>query len=76
MTPAERRAAMIRILGPLPDDVANCNVVQDARWRCVDAHLSGVARRIAKANADEIGWIAEVRRQKAAEAARREASRG
>ena len=71
MTPAERRAAVARTLGPLPADVANCNVVQDARWRRIDAHLSGVASVIARADADEAGWIAEVRRQKAEEDARR-----
>ena len=71
MTPAERREAVARALGELPRDVWNVNVVQDARWRRVDAHLSGVASVIAKADADEADWIAEVRRQMAREAARR-----
>ena len=77
MTPAERREAVARALGPLPADVANCNVVQDARWRRIDAHLNGAPRRIAKADADEAGWIADTREQRARlEKARREAARG
>ena len=70
MTPAERRLAVARALGELPRDVWNCNVVQDARWRRVDAHLSGVKSSIEKADADEASWIAEVRAQKAREVTR------
>lgn len=71
MTPAERRADAARALGPLPADVANCNVVQDARYRRVDAHLSGVRSEIDRYARFEAGWIAEVRAQFAREAARR-----
>lgn len=63
MTPAERRAAVARALPPLPADVANCNVVQDARYRLVTAHLSGVRSEIDRYTRFEAGWIAEVRAQ-------------
>jgi hypothetical protein len=77
VTPAERRAAVARTLGPLPADVANVNVVQDARYRLVTAHLSGVRSEIDRYTAYEAGWIADTREQRARlEKARREAARG
>lgn len=68
-------AAHHAALPALPADVANANVVQDARLRLLAAHATGVQAEIDRLARAEAGWITEVRRQKAAEAARREASR-
>lgn len=65
---ARRRREIAEALGELPRDVWNVNLVQDARYRRVEAHLSGVKSSIEKADANETQWIAEVRAQKVREA--------